>query len=246
MKEYKRYPNSELLEPRNWHILVKKPREEIISLRASWVDIKAENKVNWESNEKQRAGLIKELGDLFKKYDMPYELPASLQTKKKKHQPFFEKTLDYIKSYRNYIPYSFPYAHMGEQTIDGVNVCIGKSPTDIIELYDSLVYQISQGKKQMKNGENHLIECIKQAAIHNIDISNLDKAKIIDKVEDFLKKKYQEDNFPEGKTIDIDDNYCECSTYFIGDRRCSCGDRRIYVYIDGNCMDGYRLVAEAY
>lgn len=57
-------------------------------------------------------------------------------------------------------------------------------------------------------------------------------------VENEARKRYINENYPDGEEIYID--CCdECNTWVIGEYRCSCGNRRIYIECDGNMFDGY-------
>lgn len=247
MKSYSQYKDSELCNTYNWHKLIKMSREEVVALQKSWKENEKLNKEIWEENKLIRLNIIKQIEGILEKNNIEFKQKIPFGSKsKKKYQPFYQKFIEHICELKSYVPYSHPYAHGGEANIDGVKVYNTKSPTPILELFDNLTIQIERAKKQERVNENHFIECVKQANKNNIDILNLTKEQIVDKVETFLKNEYMKSNYPEGKTIDIDDNYCECETFTIGDRRCFCGNRRISFWVDGNCLNGYYLTVEPY
>lgn len=247
MKPYQQYKDYELCNVSNWHNLLKMKREEVVALHDSWKATEKLNKQIYEENKATRANIIQQIEKILTDNGIEFKLKTPFGSKsKKKFQPFYEKFIEHISGLNSYIPYNFPYAHMGETKIQGIGVYNGQSPTPILELYDNLTRDVEQALKRERVNENHFIECVKQANLNNIDILNLNKEEIVQKVEDFLKDRWMKTAYPDGKTIDIDDNYCECETYTIGDRRCSCGNRRINAYVEGNCLGGYYLAVEPY
>lgn len=247
MKPYQQYKNYELCNVSNWPKLLEMKREEVIVLHDSWKATEKLNKEIYEENKAARANIIQQIEKILIDNGIEFKLKTPFGSKsKKKFQPFYEKFIEHISGLNSYIPYNFPYAHMSETKIQGIEVYNGQSPTPILELYDNLTRQVERGLKRERVNENHFIECVKQANLNNIDILNLAKEEIIDKVETFLKDKYMKDNYPDGKLVEIDDNHCECQSYNIGDRRCNCGNRRISAYIEGNCLNGYYLTTEPY
>jgi hypothetical protein len=228
--------------------LLKLARQEVIDLENEWKNTEKENKLIYEFNANLYKSCFGEITAILDKNNVKYKLQKSIFSKsKKKYETWFDSFVDKgLRQLSGFIPYSYPYCHGGEVTIDGHKLYNGKSPTGLLELYDYLTVELKKAKNKEKCNENHFIECVKQAAINNINILNLTKEEIIDKVEAFLKNEYMKSNYPDGKTINIDDNYCECETFTIGNNRCSCGHRRIGHWVNGNCLNGYYLTVEPY
>jgi hypothetical protein len=57
-------------------------------------------------------------------------------------------------------------------------------------------------------------------------------------IEEIERENFRNKEYPDGKEVDI--SCCqECSSWTVGNHRCSCGNRRMYLDIEGNFMDGY-------
>lgn len=247
MKSYQQYKDAELCNISNWHKLIKLKREEVVALHDAWKATEKLNKEIYEENKTIRANIAQSVEKILTENGIEYKVKFYFGSRsKKKFQPFYEKFIEHISGLNSYIPHYFPYAHMGEAEIQGVKVSNCCSPTPVLGLYDGLTRQVEQTLKRERVNENHFIECVKQAALNNLDIQNLNKEEIVGKVEEFLKDKFMREEYPDGTQVEIDDNHCECESYNIGDRRCECGNRRISAYIEGNCLNGYYLTTEPY
>lgn len=61
---------------------------------------------------------------------------------------------------------------------------------------------------------------------------------LIDLIEEKERENFRNKNYPDG--TEIDQSCCqECSSWTVGEHRCSCGNRRMYLEIEGNFVDGY-------
>jgi hypothetical protein len=77
---------------------------------------------------------------------------------------------------------------------------------------------------------------------HNLTYKDNDD--LINQAEEIYREKWCNENYPDG--THIDQSCCEnCSSWKIGERRCSCGNRRMYLDIQGNMIDGYYAYAQA-
>ena len=55
---------------------------------------------------------------------------------------------------------------------------------------------------------------------------------------DIARDKWVEENYPDGEEVPFDQcNFCD--SWIVGERRCSCGNRRVYLEIEGNAIDGF-------
>lgn len=89
----------------------------------------------------------------------------------------------------------------------------------------------------LKSNEDRRLEQYTIMAVH-LGVFNLDKKKMINAVEEIKLAEWVAENYPDGK--EVDHSCCsECSTWFVGERRCSCGNRRMYLQVEGNAIDGY-------
>lgn len=89
----------------------------------------------------------------------------------------------------------------------------------------------------LKNEEDRRLEQYTIMAVH-LGVFNLDKKKMIDAVEDIKRAEWVAENYPDGTEL-THDACSECSTWFVGEYRCSCGNRRMYLQVEGNAVNGY-------
>ena len=67
---------------------------------------------------------------------------------------------------------------------------------------------------------------------------------VVELVQGVAEARFIAEEYPDGQLMDID--CCsECDTWIIGEHRCSCGNRRMYLTVEGNILDGFYAYAEA-
>lgn len=89
----------------------------------------------------------------------------------------------------------------------------------------------------LKSTEDRRLEQYTIMAVH-LGVFNLDKKKMIDAVEEIKQAEWVAKNYPEGTEVEHD-SCDECSTWTYDYDRCSCGNRRMYLQVNGNAVDGY-------
>jgi len=126
---------------------------------------------------------------------------------------------------------------------NGTEYRVGGSPVERIKKF--LAYAKREQEREEKSNVL-LVASIAYANNNEIDIEGMTSQKVIDIVDEHSKTKFIAEKYPNGTDVDVDDNICECELWIVGDRRCSCGNRRIYLEIDGNLLDGYYAYPQPY
>lgn len=243
--EYKSFRSSELVNPTNWGKLLKLTPEEVLALEQEWIETEKYNKDVRIYKDGHFKEALNELTAVLDKHGIKYKFSKSFFSKsKKKYENWFEKVVVQLGVLNKYCYHNFPYAHMNSAEVEGIKISNNCSPTTIMELYRNLSNQLKRGKETKLKVDKHLSECYRRAVEMNIEISDLTPEEVRDKVEEILKENFLKDNYPPGTEVSIDYNHCECETYTIGAHRCSCGNRRMSVWVEGNCLNGYYLASE--
>ena len=123
---------------------------------------------------------------------------------------------------------------------------IKRSPSGIIEGLKDLAKKKEQDVKRAKKSNKLYTKACVLASKYDIDATSFDnEQELINLVTDKAKEAYLEENYPEGTELDFSGcDYCdECE---VGDRRCSCGNRRVYLAVEGNLLDGFYAYPEPY
>jgi len=244
---YKPYPQANLI--REWDKLIKLKKEEVIELYEQWKVIKVENDEIHRKQSEEKYQNLNEIVDFLKTkgIDVHKYKTKGFFKDKNGYQAWFKKNVyDVISNKYPYFSTSIPTAHMTKVTVDGIELYNNQSPTNIVELYDRIVWQYKSKKREIEKVDKLLIASIKYAAEHEIEIEDLSHKDIIAMVDEFAKNKYLEENVPEGTEIYLKHACYECSTYIMGEHRCSCGNRRISIEVEGNIIEGYYHYPEAY
>lgn len=242
---YKKFPNQELV--REWDKLLKMSREEICAIYEEWKSIEKENEAVRKNLTEERNNKLKEIADYMKSVGIEiYKYKRDRYTKNG-YQPWYAKNIvEVISKKYPYYSISFPTAHMAEKVVNGINLHCNKSPTNIVELYDTITNQYNRKIKEKENNNKLLIKSIEYATLNNINIENRSTDQIINIVNEHAKEKYLKENLPDGTEVYLKHACYECDTYIMGERRCSCGNRRIDIIIEGNIVDGFYYYPEPY
>lgn len=246
---YKQFPKRELIHPDNWYKLAQMDSEQIQEIYDEWIQIDNENKEVYKQNKIQENIELEEINAVLSKY--------KISTKKYSKSNFL-KCIGYHswyeKNIKNVISSRYPYYSSGVPCIqpktvvkDDIELTINCSPTNFVDGYKKLVFQYKQQLNKKSSNSKLLIESIKYATEHNIDISDAPDAKtIIAWVNEEAEQNYIKENYPNGTELYLKHGCDECSTWTIGDHRCSCGNRRVSLSIEGNLIDGYDVYPECY
>lgn len=249
MNPYKTFPNANLI--REWDKLLKLNREEVVSLHDTWEDI---HKQNYELGRKlmnEKLERQKEVDDYMESNNVDIwnykRNHFTLEQRRNGYQSWYKKNVaDKISEKYPYYSNQIPTAHMDSVEVDGIILSNNQSPTNIVELYDKMKREYNSKMNEISLKDKLLVESIKYANTHGLDIRDLSAKDIISIVDDHAKDEFRKENFPDGTEIYLKHGCDECSTYTVGDHRCSCGNRRIMMVVDGNLVEGYDCYPEAY
>lgn len=67
----------------------------------------------------------------------------------------------------------------------------------------------------------------------------------LDAVAEAAKTAFILKEYPDGTEIDAGGQCDYCDSWTVGDRRCSCGNRRMYLEVEGNVLDGFTAYPRA-
>lgn len=100
------------------------------------------------------------------------------------------------------------------------------------------------GEREAKAAEKNdklLVASIAYLSKHDPDGEWKEKGAeaIINRAWALASNAFVEEKYPDGTEVDVDDNICECESWTVGERRCSCGNRRMYLEIEGDLLNGF-------
>jgi ribosomal protein L21 len=244
---YKSFPQANLI--REWDKLLKLSKDEVVALYEQWKEIHKENEEKYRKLNAEKFEKIHEVSDFLKSkgIDVYKYKTRSIFKEKNGYQAWFSKNIvDVISRKYPYYHNSIPTAHMTNVEVDGVNLYNNSSPTNLVELYDRITWQYNSKIKEVKKVDKLLVKSIEYATKYNIDIDDLQHKDIIDIVSEHAKEEYLKENVPTGSEVYLKHECYECSTYMMGEHRCSCGNRRIYVTVEGDLIEGFYHYPEAH
>lgn len=247
MTQYKKYPKANLI--REWDKLIELTKEEVEELYKEWKEIEQENQQIAKENSINKTAKLGEIVDYLKSQgiDVFKYKKNTIIPQKTGYQAWFQKNVaDPVSSEYPSFPPGFPYAHMGSVTINGIEVYNNQSPTNLVELHSRIQHQYNCQKEESEKTNQLLIKSIEYATKNGISVEGIPSDKIVEHVNEAAKEKYLEENVPVGSEVYLKHACDECSTYIVGDRRCSCGNRRIYIEVEGDIIDGFYYYPEAY
>ena len=250
--KFRQYEKAELVRSDKWHEVVLLSEAEVKSLHEKWktteianVEIYANIIKVIESEWKQVTNLFSTLGIVWKRSGSKIGTVTP-----EKWEKWAAEVYNRIKGkYDFWSRPSMPYAHPNHNItvrIQGVEVSICRSPTDIIELHAALTSQLNSAQKTQDEVNRRRIEAMRIAIDRNMNIEGKTIDQIASFVNNVLKDEFEKAELVEGREISINDDYCGCESYTIGSHRCSCGNRRINVYVEGNFLNGFYITTEPY
>jgi len=109
----------------------------------------------------------------------------------------------------------------------------------------SLVQAVAETRKLRDSAEasntrqrKEYVKAVQLAPDYGIDPLELDGKTLIHKVTEKKQEEWVKEHYPKGTEMTV--NECDyCDTWEVGDRRCSCGNRRVYLTVEGNLLDGF-------
>lgn len=240
MVKLKKFENAQLIK--DWESLLKLNREEVENIEASWEEVVNFNKEAYKSLIQERDEKIKETCDYFKK--------LGIEVYKYKKKGFFTEKAGYLKwfdtnvikeiksKYPSFLPEK-PRVDTGVKEIDGIKITNSQYNIPLLKLYDMLQLQYENGKAKKQSENKLLIESVKYATKHDIDIEDVSDSEIIALVREHAIADYENNNFPPGTELYLKHGCDSCSKYIAGEHRCSCGNRRVYIEVEGDILNGF-------
>jgi len=247
MSVFKSFPQSNLIK--EWDKLLKLSKEEVVVLYEEWKVIHKENEETYRRLYAEKFEKINEVSDYLKSkgIDVYKYKTKNFFKEKNGYQTWFKNNVvDAISKKYPYYGSGIPTAHMETYEINGIKISNNQSPTNIVELHANITSQYNSKIKEVQKVDKLLIKSIEYATKNNIDIEVLDHKDIIQIVNDFAKTKHLEENCPVGSEVYLKHGCYECNTYIVGEHRCSCGNRRVYIEVEGNIIEGFYHYPEVY
>lgn len=239
MVEYKRYRNKNVI--RDWEQLIKMDREDVEALQEEWESVYENNKELSNKTREERDRKIKEVEETLREQGVEVMRYSShIIRKPLGYFAWFKKNVvDVISRKYPVRIFDVPVAERESKEVLGVMVTNNKRYSNVVELYDTITRAYKRGMERVRKDSELLVRSIDFAREHNIEIDGLFNVDIIKKVDEVAKEVYREEEVPVGTELYLDHECYECDTYIVGERRCRCGNRRIYIEIEGDILDGY-------
>ncbi|MCH4866833.1 hypothetical protein [Bacillus sp. 1006-3] len=237
---YKSFPKENLI--RDWDELLKLSREDVVDLYEEWKEIHKQNELMSKQMHEEKEEKLEEVSKFLSGFGIDvYKYKRSgFQTQRNGYQAWYTKNIvDAIAvKYPRYIN-RIPTAHMEVKEVNGITLSNNQSPTNLVELYDTVTWQYRAKSREANKADRLLVKSIECAVKHSLGIQDLTPKEIIEVVDEFAKDRYREENVPVGSELHLKNECYGCSTYVVGESRCSCGNRRISIVVEGNLLDGY-------
>jgi hypothetical protein len=247
MTVYKLFPKRELLK--DWEKLLKCTRKEVEELLNEWKEIDKENLEKYKELNKEKSEKLLEMQEFMvsKGIEIFKYKKKGFFTEKNGFLPWYKKNVvDEITKKYPYYSSGVPYIHMESKEVNGVDLYNNQSPTDILQLFDRITHQYKIGISKLNKSNKLLIKSIEYASKFEIDIDELNTKEIIEVVGEEAKRRYLEEELPEGSEVHLKHACYECNSYIVGERRCSCGNRRIDIQVEGDLLEGFYHYPEPY
>lgn len=247
MSVYKPFPQSHLI--REWDKLIKLSKEEVADIYEEWKLIHKENEETNRRMYEEKNQKINEVADYLKGIgiDVYKYKKSGFIPQKTGFQAWFKNNVSEVISKKYpYYRSGIPTAHMENKEVDGVKLYNNQSPTNLVELYDKIIWQYKSKIREVNKVDKLLIKSIEYATEQNINIEDLNQKEIISTVSEHAKEKYLKENLPNGTEVYLKHGCDECSTYIMGEHRCSCGNRRICIEVEGDLIEGFTYYPEPY
>lgn len=231
MSNYKRYPKEEIVQ--NWTELLNLSIEEVTELQKEWEQIEVYNETVSGEMRKKHQEKTEEIAEELT------ALNVEVYNKNKSYKAWFVNNIEH-KIWKNYYPFppALPKVTKEKQYVKGIELVNPKHEMSLLEFYHVLTFEYKKKKEKVSEYEQLL-----QLSKDYINTKEgygwlLDDNEIIKKADKLAKEKYIEENYENGTQVHIKGVCQKCDSWTIGENRCSCGNRRIYLEVEGNLLEG--------
>lgn len=112
--------------------------------------------------------------------------------------------------------------------------------------FDDKIKKIDEVEREKKKKDEELLllaKCLEVAKENNLTYSSNEE--LIAKAKDFEKRKWVEENFPNGRKMEHE--CCDCGSWIIGEETCVCGNIEMELKVTGDILKGFwAYAAEVY
>ena len=242
--EFKSFPKAELLRSSNWKDFIKLSVDEVEALAQSWKEIAKENTQLSDVYRQENVYKIKRIETTMKECGVNI---YNVSKHREVHAKWFsENVVKIIKRFEwNHSQYvNGPAFSSGKTVIGGIEFELRHPCDTLVKMHQAIKSAYENGISKELKSNKMLIKAIELAHDHAIDIDGLNPIQIVKEVNDFMAEEWRHENYKSGVEIDI--SCCsECSTWIYDEHRCSCGNRRMYLTVEGDFIDGYYAYPEA-
>lgn len=219
------------------------PMDIIKRFETFWEQESENNRIKQDHNIKLYDEAVIQLENLFENMGMLYYKTNRNGKKTGEYKEFKAMRESLRKKFNVYNGYEKPRGYsvkVGDNVIRN-----GRSPYTLSDLVtQGLQYKKSIKKKEEKENKE-LVEAIKLATKENINIEGMSNDTIIANVTEYAKEKHVNDTYKEGDYVTFDQCQ-ECDSWTVGEDRCECGNRRVYLEVEGDLVDGFYSYPQAY
>ena len=119
------------------------------------------------------------------------------------------------------------------------NDLVNISPTTLKEVVNVVRIKFLQYSKTKCKETELTLKLMKLAEDYHVSVYSYENInEFFSAIKEEHKNRWILENYPDGTELDLD--CCdECGTWIVGEHRCSCGNRRVYLEVEGNVLDGY-------
>lgn len=225
---------------RDFDALLQLSREEVVALAEEWQQTFEQNMILTEKINHEIDRELRQVIDVLEQSGVTvYKNAAKTDT----YAWFDQNVYNAITSkYPRYFRNSIPVAHVLTQQVNGIELVNRKSPTHVVELYDTIKAQYEQGRARQLRNDKLVQRSLQYAQQHNLDTTKKSIEEIRTLANLHAKEAYTEQYVTDGTAIEMDLCQEGCDLYIVGDRRCFCGDRKMHVIVEGDLLNGFEPV----
>lgn len=223
--------------------VLKLTKEELQQIEANWKQTEEENRKIYKENYDNCQAVIKETMQYLRKLGYKTNKDGSLL----KQGGYYKGAQDIADAVRAKFKLNTPSKPtFSKIKVKGKVYSANSSPISLVDLVEHVRGQLKREEEARKQSDKKVKEAIRLAAELQLDVDELTVDQIVYEVNEVMKEKFIEDNYPEGTSVYLKHACSECSEWVVGERRCTCGNRRIDLVVEGDFLSGFDAYPEAY
>lgn len=234
----------------DWAALLEEDRDTVVAIAASWDLALKENKRLQKVIHEECQQEIQEVAQMLEDHgSQVYKRNRNGEIEKKtSFYAWFENNVaNSIRGKYGYYNASsmwierieLPEPRDTTQEVGQFTLKIQRRNLTLVELYDTLTAQFEH--LQNEHYEQHELyqASLRYAAEHGIETTGMTEKEIMRAVEDHAKEEYRKEHLTPDTPVYFDECSDDCGLVFVGDIRCSCNNRKFFIDISGDILEGF-------